>query len=142
MTEIFVPWKEVRRSVPDAHRNIDDYYVEQVKNYQTLEPLTVILKSFSNDSTALQIIFDSYVESYRKTATACRTSTQTALQKALGDTLMHSCIIFKVENSSYESWMIYEAGGITQKGELCHFMIFTNNYVVDVLSSKAPTIVL
>lgn len=48
--------------------------------------------------------------------------------------------LFKTTDSSFINWIIEESGGRYSKGELLHFIVVTQNDIVDVIALEEPIV--
>jgi len=93
--------------------------------------LTLLLRD-SKSERILSINFE-YVYSFLKTNESYRLKTLIAIPD-------DQYLILKVENSKFLSWLHTESKGIYIQHDIHHFMIITDNEVIDILSNKNPTV--
>ncbi|MBA2939981.1 hypothetical protein HZF08_16845 [Paenibacillus sp. CGMCC 1.16610] len=116
-------------------------------------PTTTYLKSLTRNDDALQIsfetkkqgqlinvIFDGHILSYRSTDEGQRLKMLCDLSEKYGELFYKEWRFFKVEHSTYISWLNEQNLGVLSNWEIIHFVFITNLDVIEVLSTYSPKV--
>lgn len=101
--------------------------------------LNIILQEKNGTRNNIIINFDGIVLSYRVTKNETQDNRLTYLEKIYGDKLSN-WPFYKSNSSEYLNWLEKRSCGIHGGFTIKHYIAITNDYLIDILSSYAPTV--
>ena len=125
MNETWVQWKPVEGLAPKY--NIDSLV-------DTINTFTIILSVMNNPQKCLEVYFDSGVNAYRLTKGVYWRNSLHKLDKNYGKDFYEKWTFFKVENSSYLSWLSKESFGISDSRNFVHFAFLAVNSILEIIA--------
>lgn len=90
--------------------------------------------------TRFKVFFDKGVLSYRNTDEGSLLQTIGFFTKKYGKEFLGKTSLFEIEGSSYIEWFLEESSGIYSKNEIKHYVFFTPNDIIEVLSLYPPKV--
>ena len=100
--------------------------------HDDFEGLQILLKGEKDPSPILRITFEAPLV-YRNTDEGNRLRT-------LHQSTSASSSLLSVRNSSFSDWFVEECSGIYDISEITHYVIFTADDFIDVLSNSEPEV--
>ncbi|MCG3089810.1 hypothetical protein [Sporosarcina cyprini] len=103
-----------------------------------------ILLEFSDEENKRKFVvkFEDGVLSYRNTDEGALLKTLNYLDQQYGTDFYSEWTLFKVTNSEYISWFLHESSGIYEPNQVVHYVFFTPNDVIEILTTYTPSVVI
>jgi len=128
-----------------------EQWIEWISQNDTSLPSYI--KSILSDDDGLTIIsldrekknkviikFNGALYTYRYTAERCFLKTLDYLSKNYQSSFIHGTTLFKVKNSQYLDWFKKESYDVWNSEEFKHYVVYTQEDVIEVLSPYPPEI--
>jgi hypothetical protein len=116
------------------------YYLDAVLG--TVDGFTICLSPMDATAQKVQVVFDDFVDAYRKADRNCRSVLIDMLHEQYGSDFYRNWAFFKVEHSSYIQWLSERSQGVSDYCKFVHFAFIAEDAVLDVVTNYEPTIVL
>ena len=114
------------------------YYIDSTCNDKN--GLKIVLIETENAKKAVTVLFDSGIYCYRDTYETYTHSRMLEACERQGRELFYGTNFFKVTNSDYIKWVSEQSGGISNCQPLEHFVIFTQDSMVEILAYYEPRV--
>ena len=131
MSETWIKWKPIEGLAPK-------YDVDLVVD--TMDNFKIVLSEMDNSQKRLEVHFDSGVDIYRLTDESYWRNSLCELKEKYGAEFYWYWSFFKVENSSYLSWLSKESFGISDSRDFVHFAILGEDSILEVIANYEPKI--
>jgi hypothetical protein len=111
-------------------------------NEKILDCKEGLILEFRDEDFERKIIFtfDGIILSYRVTDEGCLLKRLYSLLDRYGDSFFSKGSLFKVKNSDYLKWFLEESRGIYTQSDVEHYVFYTPDEAIEVLSTYEPTI--
>lgn len=100
----------------------------------------LILKFICKDEKKVIIAFEGVVYSFRRSIESVFITTFSYLRNNYDESFYKAHWIFKVKNSNYLEWIQKESGDLYTQESIQHFVFYTPEEVIEVLSPFPPQI--
>ncbi len=122
-------------------RNIDIPWTDGCyKMSEDEENLTLIY--FSAKGRQIKIVFDDTVYAFRETIESAVWKTLHYLRDNYEPLFYENEWLYEVKNSQYLKWLEEESGGLYTRDMVRHFAFYTQQEIIEVLSSSPPKIMI
>ncbi len=114
------------------------YYSESVDD--DVNGLTFIISDAKEKEKKIMIFFNHPVFSYQMTEESSAVNRFYDLLDKYGRDFIHKWAFFKIRNSSYSQFIAEQSQGKIQAEDVTHFMLFTIDFMIDVISLHEPLV--
>ncbi|MHC8514730.1 hypothetical protein [Sporosarcina sp. ITBMC105] len=103
-----------------------------------------IILEFSDkkDKNKFVVKFEDGVLSYRNTDEGSLLKKLNYLDQQYGTDFYSEWTLFKVTNSEYINWFLDECSGIYEQNQVEHYVFFTPNDIIEILTTYTPSVVI
>ena len=129
MNEIWTQWKPVEGLKPK-------YDIDEI--IDTMDSFKIVLSEMDKLKKCLEVYFDSGVDAYRQTNESYWLDSLYALREKYGAEFYGYWTFFKVENSSYLSWLSKESFEISDSRDFVHFAFLGADSILEVITNYEP----
>jgi len=125
MNETWIQWKPIENLAPK-------YDIDSIVD--TINTFTIVLSEMDNPQKRLEVHFDSGVAAYRLTKEIYWQNSLHKLDEKYGEDFYGHWTFFKVENSSYLSWLSKESFEISDSRVFVHFAFLGADSILEVIA--------
>ncbi|PLR81430.1 hypothetical protein CVD25_20300 [Bacillus canaveralius] len=103
-----------------------------------------IILEFSDEKNKKKFVvkFEDGVLSYRNTDEGSLLKKLNYLDQQYGTDFYSEWTLFKVTNSEYINWFLDECSGIYEPNQVEHYVFFTPNDIIEILTTYTPSVVI
>ena len=132
MNEIWTQWKPVEGLKPK-------YDIDEI--IDRMDSFKIVLSEMDKLQKCLEVHFYSGVDAYRQTNESYWLDSLCRIDKKYGEDFYWDWTFFKVENSSYLSWLSKESFEISDSRNFTHFAFLGVDAVLEVITNYEPKII-
>ena len=103
-----------------------------------------IILEFSDEKDKKKFVvkFEDGVLSYRNTDEGSILKKLNYLDQQYGTDFYSEWTLFKVTNTEYINWLLDECSGIYEQNQVEHYVFFTPNDIIEILTTYTPSVVI
>lgn len=104
---------------------------------QNKDGLVIVL---CDETNAIRVNFDCFIPAFRSCDEGTRIVPIDTEKSNYMDVFMQGWPFYKIENSEFSRWLEKESSGVYASSDIKHFVIITNNSIIDILSEYEPIV--
>jgi len=113
-----------------------NHYWNSISN--TKDGLKIVVSN--EDNQKLEILFKPAIKAYQISDETLRFAILYELDADYGPSSYYCFNFFIVQNSEYLRLLSKQSGGLSDRWHLTHYLIFTDDYLVDIAHESAPLV--